>query len=88
MCCLRKKSHTHNTRKFYNPKIEKVSVIVEGKANQLYTQGMRLFEQYNETRKYFTEGKQKDNDANEVQKYLQLHDLNVGEYRELKMSLD
>ena len=29
---------------------------------------------------YFTEGKQKDNDANEVQKHLQLHDLSVGEY--------
>ena len=26
------------------------------------------------------EGKQKDNDANEVQKHLQLHDLSVGEY--------
>ena len=32
--------------KFYNPKIQKVSVIVEGKPNQLYAQGMRLFEQY------------------------------------------
>ena len=60
---------------------------MEGKANQLYTHGMRLFEQYNETRKYFTEGKQKDSDANEVQKYLQLHDLNVGEYLTDKYAL-
>ena len=44
--------------KFYNPKIEKVSVIVESKPNQLYAQGMRSFEQYDETGKYFTEGKQ------------------------------
>ena len=29
-------SYTHNTSKFYNPKIQKVSVIVEGKRNQLY----------------------------------------------------
>ena len=65
--------------KFYNTKIEKVSVIVEGKPNQLYTQGMRSFEQYDEICNYSTEGKQKDNNANEVQKQLQLHDLSVGE---------
>ena len=41
---------------------------------------MRLFEQYNETHKYFFEGKQKDNNANEVQKQLQLHDVSLGEY--------
>ena len=29
---------------------------------------------------YFAKGKQRDNDANEVQKHLQLHDFNVGEY--------
>ena len=28
-----------DTSKFYNPKIQKVSVIVEGKPNQLYAQG-------------------------------------------------
>ena len=39
-------SYTRDTSKFCNPKIQKVSVIVEGKPNQLYTQGMRSFEQY------------------------------------------
>ena len=65
--------------KFYNPKIQKVSVIVEGKPNQRYAQGMRSFEQYDEICKYFTEGKQRDNDANEIQKHLQLYDLSLGE---------
>ena len=73
-------SYTRDTSKFYNPKIQKVSVIVEGKPNQLYTQGMRSFEQYDEICKYFTEGKQRDNDANEIQKHLQLYDLSLGEY--------
>ena len=41
---------------------------------------MRSFEQYDEICKYFAEGKQKDNNANEVQKHLQPHDLSVGEY--------
>ena len=73
--------------KFYNPKIQKVSVIIEGKPNQLYAQGMRLFEQYDETCKYLTEGKQKDNNANEVQAQLQLHDLGMGEYLTNKYAL-
>ena len=45
---------------------------MEGKPNQLYTQGMRSFEQYDEIFKDFTKGKQRDNDANEIQKHLQL----------------
>ena len=72
------KSYARDTSKFYNPKIQKVSVIVEGKPNQLYAQGMRSFEQYDEARKYFAEGKLQDNDVNEVQAQLQLHDLSVG----------
>ena len=74
------KPYARDTSKFCNPKIQKVSVIVEGKPNQLYTQGMRSFDQYNEICKYFTEGKQKDNNTNEVQKHLQLHNVSVGEY--------
>ena len=81
------KPYARDTSKFYNPKIQKISVIVEGKPNQLYAQGMRSFEQYDETLKYFTEGKQKDNDANEIQKHLQLHDLSVGEYLTDKYAL-
>ena len=73
-------SYTPDMSKFYNPKIQKVSVIVEGIPNQLYAQGMRSFEQYHEIFKYFAEGKQRGNDANEVQKHLQLYDLSLGEY--------
>ena len=76
-----------DTSKFYNPKIQKVSVIVEGKPNQLYTQGMRSFEQYDEAHKYLTEGKQKDSNANEVQAQLQLHNLSLGEYLVKKYAL-
>ena len=82
-----KQSYTRDTSKIYNRKIQKVSVIVEDKPNQLYAQGMRSFEQYDETRKYFTEGKQRDNDANEIQKHLQLYDLSLGEYLVNKYAL-
>ena len=77
------KSYSWDTSKCYNPKIQKDSAIVGGMLNQLYSQGMRSFEQYNETRKYFAEGKL----ANEVQKQLQLHDLGVGEYLVNKYAL-
>ena len=53
------RSYARDTSKFYNPKIEKVSVIVEGKPNQLYAQGMRSFEQYDEAHKYFTGGRKR-----------------------------
>ena len=69
--------------KFYNPKIQNVSVIVEGKPNQLYAQGMRSFEQYDEICKYFVEGKL----ANEVQAQLQLYNLILGEYLVNKYAL-
>ena len=48
---------------------------------------MQSFEQYYEMCKYFTEGKQRDINANEVQKYLQLHDLNMGNYLTDKYAL-
>ena len=74
-------------RKFYNRKTQKVSVTIEGKPNQLYSQGMRSFEQYDEAYKYFAEGVQRDSNANEVQAQLQLHDLSLGEYLTDKYAL-
>ena len=50
------KSYARDTSKFYNPKIQKISVIVEGKPDQLYAQEMRSFEQYNEARKISLKG--------------------------------
>ena len=81
------KSFARDTSKFHSPKIQKVSVTVKGKPNQLYTQGMRLFEQYDGICKHFAEGKQKDIDANEIQKHLKLHDLSTGEYLNDKYGL-
>ena len=49
---------------------------MEGKPNQLYAQGMRSFEQYDEICKYFAKGRL----ANEVQAQLQLYDVSLGEY--------
>ena len=45
------KPFIQDTSKHYNRKIQKVTITVEGKPNQLYSQGMRSFEQYDEVRK-------------------------------------
>ena len=60
---------------------------MEGKPNQLYAQGMSSFEQYDGISKYFAERKQRDDDANEIQKHLQLYDLSLGEYLVNKYTL-
>ena len=56
------KPYLRDMSKFYNPRIQKVTITVESKPNQLYSQGMRSFEQHDEVLKYFTEGRL----ANEV----------------------
>ena len=74
---------SRDTSNYYSPKIQKVTITVEGKPNQLYSQGMRSFEQYDEDRKYFAKGRL----ANETQAQLQLYDLSVGEYLVNKYAL-
>ena len=77
---IEEQSYVRDTSKFCNPKTEKISITVEGKPNQACTQSIRSFEQYDEICKYFSERKQRDANANEVQKHLALHDLGVGAY--------
>ena len=48
---------------------------------------MRSFEQYDEICKYFTDRKQRDNNANEIPKHLQLYNLSSGEYLVNKYAL-
>ena len=74
------KSYAQDMSKFYNPKMQNFSVIVEGKPNQLYAQGMRSFEQCDEA---FTEGGL----ASDAQAQLQLYDVSSGEYLVNKYAL-
>ena len=50
---------THNTEGFFNPKITKVEVTVEGVPNELYAQNMEYRHQYDEIVKHFAEGRKK-----------------------------
>ena len=67
-----------DTEEFYNPKITKVEVTMEGVPNELYVQNMEYRHQYNEIIKHFSEGHLKG--AGWVQKDLQLHNINIASY--------
>ena len=67
-----------DTEEFFNPKITKVEVTVEGVPNELYAQNMEYCHQYNETVKHFAEGWLKE--AGAIQKDLQLHNVNIASY--------
>ena len=69
---------TRNIEEFYNPKITKVEVTVEGVPNELYAQNMEYRHQYDEIVKHFAEGRLKE--AGAIQKDLQLHNVDIASY--------
>ena len=76
---------THDTEEFFNPKIKKVEVTVEGVPNELYTQNMEYRHQYDEIIKHSAEGRLKE--AGAIQKDLQLHNINIASYYTDKYAL-
>ena len=74
-----------DTEEFFNPKITKVEVTVEGVPNELYAQNMEYRHQYNEIVKHFTEDQLKEAEA--IQKDLQLHNINIASYYTDKYAL-
>ena len=78
---------THNTEEFFNPKITKVEVTVEGVPNELYAQNMEYRHQYDEIVKHFAKGRLKEASAGAIQKDLQLHNVNIASYYTNKYAL-
>ena len=74
-----------DTEEFYNPKITKVEVTMEGVPNKLYAQNMEYRHQYDEIIKHFSEGHLKG--AGWVQNDLQLHNINMASYYTDKYAL-
>ena len=74
-----------DTEEFYNPKITKVEVTVEGVPNELYAQNMEYRHQYDKIVKHFAEGWLKK--AGAIQKDLQLHNVNIASYYTDKYAL-
>ena len=69
-----------DTEAFYNPQITKVEVTIEGIPNQLYSQGMRAYQLWNEARKHFAAGTKRHPEVAAVAKDLALADVSVGQF--------
>ena len=72
---------------FYNPKITKVEVTIEGVPNQLFSQGMRTYQMWDEAKKFFAAGSKRQPEAAEVAKDLALADVSLGEFLTSKFTL-
>ena len=71
-------AYQRDTEKFYNPQLTKVEVTIEGIPNQLYSQGMRAYQLWEEARKHFAAGKKRHPEVAAVVKDLELADVSVG----------
>ena len=69
-----------NTEAFYNPQITKVEGTIEGIPNQLYSQGKRADQMWNEAKKYFaaSPGSKRHPEVGTVAKDRALADINLG----------
>ena len=67
-----------STSKLFNPKIDKISITIEGVPNQLYAQGMRRYQHWEEIQKYF--GDSREEHAIGVTKALNLSDMRLKDY--------
>ena len=76
---------SHDTDKFFNPKITKIEVTVEGVPDELYAQNMEYRHQYDEIVNHFAEGQLKE--AGAIQKDPQLHNINIALYYTDKYAL-
>ena len=74
-----------DTEEFFNPKITKVEVTVEGVPNELYAQSMEYRHHYDEIMKHFGEGRLKE--AGAIQKDPQLQNVNIASFYTDKYAL-
>ena len=71
-----------NTEAFYNPQITKVEATIEGIRSQLYSQGMRAFQMWDKSKKFFaaSHGSKRHPEAGTVAKNLALAYVCLGEF--------
>ena len=69
-----------DTEAFYNPQITKVEVTIEGVPNELYAQGLRAYQQWDEVRKFHASGSKRHPMVGIVAKDLALADVSLPEY--------
>ena len=73
-------AYKRDTEAFYNPQLTKVEVTIEGVPNQLYSQGLRAYHQWDEARKLYAGGPKRSPVTGALAKDLALADVSLGEY--------
>ena len=76
-----------STEDFVNPNITKVEMTIEGVPNQLYSQGMRQYQQWDEINKYFALTSKRDKETDKVAKDLFFSDTNIAKYLTKRFAL-
>ena len=76
-----------NTEPFYNPKITKCEVTIEGIPNQLFSQGMRAYQMWDKALKLFAPGRKCHPEEAVVAKDLGLAYVSLGEFLTNKYAL-
>ena len=76
-----------DTEAFYNPKITKVEVTIDGKSNQLYSQGLRTYQMWDEAKMFFAAGCKRHPEVGMVAKDLALADVTFAKFFTTKYAL-
>ena len=76
-----------STESYYNPQITKVEMTIEGVPNQLYSQGMKGYQQWDEINKYFALTSKRNKTTDSVLKDVCLSDMTLGKYLTNKYAL-
>jgi hypothetical protein len=76
-----------NTENYFNPNITKVEMTIEGIPNQLYSQGMKAYQQWDEVNKFFAFNSKQDKEINLLTKKLFLTETTLEKYLTTNYSL-
>ena len=76
-----------DTEDFYNPKITKVEMTIEGVPNQLYSQGMKAYQQWDEINKFFALTSKRDKETDKFAKDLYFSDTTLEKYLTKRFAL-
>jgi len=69
-----------STETYYNPNITKVEMTIEGVPNQLYSQGMKAYQQWDEINKFFALNSKQNKETNMITKDLYFTETSLEKY--------
>ena len=82
-----KKEYNRKCENFYNPKIKNVTIVIEGKPNQIFSSGVSPHYFFDECKKLFGGGRLNSPFVDLVSKDLHLHDVRLSDFLTDKYAL-